>query len=133
MWSLFNLRFFFQMAISLLTYVATFSGQLIFGETTSSHVFRVTISSQQLLFWSSYSSELLLFWGTSIFRTVVIFFRMATLIVPFQSKTSTEQPILKNRVFFRASTFLKTDFLVENTAWIMLEYRFTESSLFCNY
>ena len=58
------------MAISLLVYVVTFSGQLYFWRSYSSHFFRVTTSTQQLLFWSSYFFRASDFWRSSIFRTV---------------------------------------------------------------
>ena len=49
---------FFQITISLLAYVATFQDNFILVEATS-RFFRVTTSTQQLLFWGS--SEQLLF------------------------------------------------------------------------
>ena len=79
---------------------------LIFGEATSSHVFRETTSTQQRLFRVAISSEQLLFSRSSFFRKVtfleaVIFSEQLL----FQGKTSTEQPLFGNRKFFRAVTF----------------------------
>ena len=44
-----------SMAISLLVYVAIFSGSFIFGKATSSNFFRVNFFkvSRELVFWSS--------------------------------------------------------------------------------
>ena len=43
----------------------------IFGEATSSHIFRVTISKQQLLFRSSYFFKTAAFLGSSVFKRVI--------------------------------------------------------------
>ena len=61
-----------SMAISLLAYVAIFSGSFIFGKATSSHFFIVTFFevSQGYFFGAALTSEQLLFLRSSFFRTV---------------------------------------------------------------
>ena len=54
-----------SITISLLAYVAIFSGQLFLVEATSSHFFRVTTLTQELLFGATISSEQLLFFPFS--------------------------------------------------------------------
>ena len=95
---------FFQIAISLLAYVATFSGQLYFGRGLlhafseellrhNSYFFEEAISSEQLLF--SLFSEQSLF-CRNYFCQNSFFFR---------SKSSTEQAFLENRKFFTRAIF----------------------------
>ena len=101
---------FFQIAISLLPYVAIFSGQLYFQSN---------YSTQQLLFGAAVSSEHLLYLTSSFFRIVnssqLLFFQKQLL---FQSETSTEQPPFQNRKFFRVlnfwNSYLFGDGIVQN-------------------
>ena len=73
-----------SMAISLLAYVAIFSGSFIFGKATSSHFFIATFFevSQGYFFGAALTSEQLLFLRSSFFRTVTssqhFFFGIAT-------------------------------------------------------
>ena len=134
------------MAISLLAYLATFSGQLyfrrryifgeslfskklyfrrnfifgealfysfIFGEVTSSHFFRATTSTKQLHFWSSYFFREAAFFDEIRFSKSY-FLAVAAVIFSeylfFGGKTSTEQPLLENRKFFRVVTFRNSYF-----------------------
>ena len=84
------------MAISLLAYVATFSGQLYFWRNyfftlLQSNSFDTTvIFSEQLFLQNRY-----VFWGASIFRTV----------------TSLQQSFLQNSNFFRAKLAQSSHFL----------------------
>ena len=73
-----------------------FRDSFIFGEAISSHIFRVVTSTQQnsYFFRVAVSSEHLLFL-TVIFSEQLL----------FQGETSTEQPPLENRKFFRVATF----------------------------
>ena len=61
-----------SMAISLLVYVAIFSGSFIFGKATSSHFFIATFFEvwQGYFFGAALTSEQLLFLRSSFFRTV---------------------------------------------------------------
>ena len=82
------------MAIGLLAYVATFSGKPYFWENyTSSHFFRVTTSTQKLLFRSRY------------------FFRTATFYEELSFFTTSQQSFFQNSYFFRkllsSSQFLR--------------------------
>ena len=61
------------MAISLLAYVATFSGQLYFWRSSSSHVFRITISTQQLIFRSRYFFRAAAFFEELLFQYCYLF------------------------------------------------------------
>ena len=81
--------FFFQVAISLLARVATYQENFIFGEATSSHFFRVTTSTEQLYFRSSY------------------FFRAAAFFSFFRTATFSKQVVLHRINFFRKATFWK--------------------------
>ena len=99
--------FFFKWRFPFSHMLPIFQDSFIFEEATSSYFFRATTSTQQLLFWSSYFFraavvvEVLLF-QKSHFFTVVIFFSEQLL---FQCETSTEQPLLENRTFFRKIHF----------------------------
>ena len=101
MWDFFF--FFLQMAISLLAYLALFPEKLL-----------LHISLKKLLLHNSYSfgaaisSGQLLFLRSSVFERVisVIFSEYLILL----SETSTEQPLLENRKFFRAVTFRNSYF-----------------------
>ena len=90
-----NLEIFFHMAVSLLTYVATFPESFIFGEATSSHFFKVTNSTQQLLFRRSY------------------FFRAATFFeeLLFQNNRFFPVVIFQYIYFFRADFLPRSHFL----------------------
>ena len=72
-----------------------FQDSFIFGETISSHFFRVTTSTQQLLFRSSYFFSAVPFLRRSFFRTVTY----------LQQSFFSEYLLLENRWFFRAFTF----------------------------
>ena len=78
------------MTISLPSYLATFSDSFIFGEATSSQLFRVTTSTQQLLFWSS------------------CFFRTATLFGELLFQNS---HFFRNSYFFQNSYFFRAELL----------------------
>ena len=91
-----DLGYFFQMAISLLHYVATCSEQFCFWKRCFSNFFRVTTSTQQLLFRSScffraasFFFEEFLFQSSDFFRSSY-FCRIAT---------------FSERNFYRAATF----------------------------
>ena len=96
--------FFFQIAISLLACVATFSGQLYFWRgyvfhnfsewllRHSSYIFRADIFSEQLLF-SSFAEQ--------PFFAAVFFSEWLLL----QNETFTEQALPENEKFFMAVTF----------------------------
>ena len=75
-----------------------FPESFIFGEATSSHFFRETISTQQLFYRNSCFFRTTAF-EQSFFRSY--FFKIAS----FQSKNSSEQTFLENRKLFRAVTF----------------------------
>ena len=83
----------------------------------SSYFFRATISSQQLRFWNSH------FFAAVIFSKYLLFW----------SKTSTKQPLLENRKFFRQLLFGTTTFLAEEllTVKISMENLFFQSRYFC--
>ena len=120
---------FFQIAISLLVYVATFSGQLYFGETTYSHFFRVTTSTQQLLFQGSYffrTAAVSPFSGQSPFRRSC-FFRITSFSEElvfseklFRIKISKKE-LFQSRYFCTAQNFQKS-YILEKTYF--LENRF---------
>ena len=82
------------MAISLLAYPGTFSGQLYFWKSYffalrhSSYFFGAAISLEQMLF----------FFQKNQFFIAVVFSKQLLL----QGETYTEQPLLENRKFFRA-------------------------------
>ena len=91
------------MAISPITYIATFSGRIYFWR---SYFFKVNISTQQLIYRSSYFFraaaflEEILFQNSHLF-TAVIFSEQLL----FQSKVSTEQTLFEGKKFFGAVTF----------------------------
>ena len=70
-----------------------FQDNFVFGEATSSHFFRVTISTQQLLFRSSY------------------FFRTAAFFSFFRTVTFSQQLFFQNSFFFRANRLQSSHFL----------------------
>ena len=95
------------MAISLLAYVATFSGQFYFrgrfffkllqsNHFDTSYFFKAAISSQHLIFLKSF------FFRTVTSSQQLLFFSKQLL---FQGKTSFGQPPHENREFFRVVTF----------------------------
>ena len=78
------------MPISLLAYLRLFQDSFVFGETTSSHFFRVTTSTQQLLFRSSY-----------FFRAYLLLLR----------SSFSEQSLLRSSYFFQSSCFFRAKLL----------------------
>ena len=91
------------MAISLLAYVTTFSGQLYFRRSSFLDFFRVTTSTQHLLYRSTYFVQIfeeLLFQHSHFFAAIIFLEQLL-----FQSDTSTEQLPLEKRNFFREVTF----------------------------
>ena len=54
--------FFFDWGFLFSNMMLLFQSSFIFGETTSSHIFRVAISTQQLIFRSSYFFKAAVFW-----------------------------------------------------------------------
>ena len=76
-----------------------FQDNLIFGEATSSHSFRVTTSTQQLHFRSSY------------------FFRAAAFFSFFRTVTFSQQ-FFQNSFFFRAKILQNSHFLrIRSSLW----------------
>ena len=95
--------FFLQIAISLLACVATFSGQLYFGEANFSHFFRVTTSTQQLHFRSRY------------------FFRAAAFFSFFRTATFSKKLFFQNSFFFRTKILQSSHFLrMRSSLWQLL-------------
>ena len=89
-----------------------FQDNFILGEATSSHFFRVTTSTQQLLFRCSYffrTAAFSPFSEQSLFRRSY-FFRTAS----FSEWNFTEQPLLENRKVFNALTFRHSHFFQRN-------------------
>ena len=70
-----------------------FQDNFTLGEATSSHFFRVTTSTQQLLFWDSY------------------FFRTAAFSLFFRTVTFSQE------VFFRIASFSERNFYRRGTFW----------------
>ena len=78
-------------------------GNSIFGEATSLHFFRVTTSTQQLHFWSSY------------------FFRAAAFFSFFRTVTFSYQLFFQNSFFFRATILQSSHFLrIRSPLWQLL-------------
>ena len=99
------------MAISLLAYVATFSKQLYFWRNyffilLQSNCFDTKVTFSEYLFL-----QRCYFFGGSFFLRTVTSLRQSLFLeyLLFQSKTSTKQPLLENRQFFRAGTFRNAD------------------------
>ena len=88
-----NLVSFFQRPISLLAYVATFSGQLHIGRSYFFTLFGVASSTQQLPFRGSY------------------FFRTAAGFLLFQNSQFFAVVIFQNSIFFRAKFPRSSHFL----------------------
>ena len=100
---------FFQIAISLLAYVATFSGQLYFGRSYfftlfQSNYFDTTVTFSGQLFLQN-SCCFLLFQNSHFFAGVIFSEQLL-----FRSENSTEQLLLDNRRFFAAFTFRNSYF-----------------------
>ena len=99
------------MMISLLAYLATFSGQLYFQRSyfftlLQSNCFGKTVTlSEQLFPQRSCFFEELRFRESPFFAAVIF-----TEFLIFRKETSTEQPLLENRTFFRAVTFRNSHF-----------------------
>ena len=88
-----------------------FQDNLIFGEATSSHFFRVTTSTNSYFFGATISSEQLLFLRSYFSRTIPSLRQLLfSEQLPFQSKTSTEQPVLENNQFFRTVTLCRNSY-----------------------
>ena len=102
----FKLGLFSQMAISLLIYIATFSGQLYFRRSyflplpQTNYIDTMVTFSGQLFLQSSCFYEELLFQKGHFFAAVTIWEWLY-----FQSDTSIEQPFPENRSFFRSFSF----------------------------
>ena len=96
---------FFQMAISLLAYVATYPGQLYLPQ--SNYFDKKVTFSEQLYLQRCYFFEVLPFSERSPLPRSLFFFFPEKLL--FQSKTSTDQLLLENRSFFTAGAFRNTD------------------------
>ena len=116
------------MAICLLACLATFQDSFIFGEATSSHFFRVTASTQQLIFRRGYFLRAAAFLRSSVFGRVIslqqLFFQntcflrvgsslgqlpfgIATFLAEelFRIKIPTEELLCQSRYFCPASAF----------------------------
>ena len=100
--------FCFQMVISLLTYLATFSGQLYFWRSNFFKLYQskcfdttVTLSEELFLPCNCFFEELCF---QKIHSLASVFFRIPI----FRSDTSSQQPLLEKRKFFRAVTFWKS-------------------------
>ena len=100
---------FFQIAISLLAYVATFSGQLYFGRSYftlfQSNYFDTAVTFSRQLFLQN-SGFFPLFQNSHFFAGVIFSEKLL-----FWSENSTEQPLLENKKFFTAVTFLRRNCL----------------------
>ena len=84
---------FFQIAISLLAYVATFSEQLYFGRSYLFTLFQSNFLTQQLLFRGSY------------------FFRTAAVFSFFRTVTFSQELFFQNSFFFGAKILQSSHFL----------------------
>ena len=122
----FNLGFFFQMAISLLTYAANLPGQLCFWRSQ----FFTLLQSNYFCTAVTFSEELLLqsscFFGGAPFSEQSLlrscYFFSEKLL--FQSKTSTEQPLLLEEEFFRIKT--STEYLPFQSRYFCTASTFSE-------
>ena len=110
----FNLvSFFFQIEISLLAYVATFSGQLNFERSYfftlfQNNYFEITVSFSGQLFLQN-SCFFLLSQNCHLFAGVI-----SSKQLLFRRETSTEQTLLENRKFFTTVTFRNSYFFRRN-------------------
>ena len=100
--------FCFQIVISLLACVATFSGQICLWRgyflTLQSDYFATTVTFLEQMFFQS--SGFFLLFQNSHFFTAAIFSEQLL----FQNENSTEQPLLENKKFFMAVTFRNSYF-----------------------
>ena len=101
--------FCFQIVISLLACVATFSGQIClwrgyFLTLFQSDYFATTVTFLEQMFFQS--SCFFLLFQNSHFFTAGIFSEQLL----FQNENSTEQPLLENKKFFMAVTFRNSYF-----------------------
>ena len=104
---------FFQIAISLLAYVATFSGQLYFGRSYfftlfQSNYFDTTVTFSEQLFFQN-SCCFLLFLNSHFFTGVIFSEQLL-----FRSETCTKQALFENKKFLTAVTFRNTYFIMRN-------------------
>ena len=102
--------FSFQMAFSLLAYLATFSGQLYFLRSFFIDTSLTTLT-QQLLYRSNYFFRAAAFFKELLFRkshflAAVIFSEYLI----FRNETCTEQPLCENKKRFRAVNFRNSYF-----------------------
>ena len=80
-----------------------FQENFILGEATSSHFFKVTTSTQQLLFWSSY------------------FFRTAAFFSFFRAVTFSQELFFQNSFFFGEKLLQSSHFLrIGSSLWQLL-------------
>ena len=96
-----------SMAISLLAYVAIFSGSFIFGKVTSSNFFRANFFkvSRELVFRSSSFFRAAAFFQEILFQNSHFFSAYFSEQRLFQNEISTEKSYLENRKFFSVITF----------------------------
>ena len=104
-----NLGFFFKWPFPFSHMLLLFQDGFIFGEATSLHFFRVTTSTQQLLFRSSYFPTAATFLRSSFFKQ--LFFRNSYL---FRAKLLSSSHFLKigrslGQLLCRTATFLAED------------------------
>ena len=104
---------FFQIAISLLAYVATFSGQLYFGRSYfftlfQSNYFDTTVTFSGQLFLQN-SCFFPLFQNSHFFAGAIFSEQLLC-----RSETSTEQALFENKKFFMAVTFRNSYFIRRN-------------------
>ena len=104
-----------------------FQDNLMFGEATSSHFFRVTISAQQLLFRRSYVFSAAAFFKSSLCRTVTssqpLFFQNSY----FFSAISKEEVLFRSSCFCTTSAFsekkkLQKSFFLEKANFLEKRY-----------
>ena len=92
--------FFFQIAISFSHMLRLFRDSFIFGEATSSHFFRVTASTQQLLSRSSY------FFRTAAFLRIFFFRTVTFSLLFFQNSIFFREKLLQSSQFLRIGSYL---------------------------
>ena len=99
-----------SMAISLLAYVAIFSGSFIFGKVTSSNFFRANFFkvSRELVFRSSSFFRAAVFFQEILFQNSHFFSAYFSEQLLLRSEISTEKSYVENRKFFSAITFRNT-------------------------
>ena len=108
-----NLRFFCKCGFPFSYMLQLFQNSFIYGEATSSHFFRVTTSTQQLLFRSSYFFIAAAFWGApfseqSLLSKQFFFFRIATFSEINLQRVGTfwEKEVLQSSYFLEQLPFL---------------------------